>query len=97
MSLRKQRVLELEELLTTYSTKGYQTLQEEHQSLLDVAVATAADQCPTNDLWQQRRGEIATLRHVIGMEGQVRWQLDHLDDMVFDDEALDNAANELED
>jgi hypothetical protein len=69
---------------------------EELTNLLDVSEKTAAAACPTNDLWQQRRGEIATYRYVLGVEDQVRYQLDNLQDMVFDDEVLDDTGNELE-
>ena len=69
---------------------------EELQNLLSVSENTAAAQCPTNDLWQQRRGEIATYRYVLGVEEQVRYQLDNIDDMVFEDEVSEETGNELE-
>lgn len=67
-------------------------LKEELNNLLEVSEKTAAEQCVTNDLWQQRRGEIATFRYVLGVESQVRYQLDNMDDMVFEDE-LDPDAD----
>lgn len=82
--------------MTTFSTPGWKTLVKEYEQLLDVSEKTAASSCPTNDLWQQRRGEIATYRYTLGLEGQVRYQIDHLDDMVFDDEVTEDTGNELE-
>ncbi len=64
---------------------------------MEFSETTAADQCPTNDLWQQRRGEIATHRYYLGLPEQIRYQLDHLEDLVFDDEVSDDTGNELED
>ena len=72
-------------------------LTDELTNLLEVSEQTAADQCTTNDLWQQRRGEIVTLRYVLGLVEQIHYQVDHLDDMVFDDEVSTETGNELED
>ena len=61
-------------------------VEKELTNLLEVSEKTAAAQCTTNDLWQQRRGEIATLQYVLGIESQVHYQLDNMNEMVFYDE-----------
>ena len=71
-------------------------LAEELSNLLETSEKTAADTCVTNEQWQQRRGEIATFRYVLGLEAQVRYQVDNMDDMIFDDEDSGESGNELE-
>lgn len=72
-------------------------LTDELKQLLEASEKTAAATCTTNDLWQQRRGEIATYRYLLGLEDQVRYQVDNMDDLVFNDEVSGETGNELED
>ncbi len=79
-----------------YSTEGWILRRKELEEMRDQLVKSAPEMCTTQELWFQRRGEIAILNYILALEGAEKEQHDNLHLLRFDDEDEDDG-NPLED
>jgi hypothetical protein len=80
-----------------YSTEGWEVRKEELETLLASFEKTAADACTTAEMWFQRRGEIAMLRYILGLQEADEAAHENFDDLQFIDEVDEDPGNPLED
>ena len=57
-----------EALLGMFASDGWGYFIEDHEEALDALMKTAHEQCKDNDSWQERRGQINKLTHLISYE-----------------------------
>lgn len=82
---------ELEAILETVRSPGWALVMAEWQLKHDVALNFAPDNCATSDQWQQCRGELRTLKYILGTEQAVLAAMNSLEEGEPDD-----AVNPLE-
>lgn len=98
MSLRNERLEELEELVTTFGTPGFTRYAGDVQSLYEALIDSAVTDCDTGEKWMQRRGELLAIARIIGYTHNTEAELDNIDDMRFEDELpIESPGNPLED
>ena len=99
MSLRKQRVSELEAVSETFSTEGYKLIEAEQRALYNALLHSAVDSCDTGEKWLVRRGELLNLARIIAYRQAAELEIEHLPNAVFEDEVdpRDGELNPLED
>ena len=83
---------ELEEILETCQSKGWQLIHEEYVRMYDQLLDNAVLHCDTGDKWLQRRGTLVALKQLIDTQDNAEAALDEL----VNGEA-DDGRNPLED
>jgi hypothetical protein len=68
-----------EGLLEMFTTPGWKSFIEDHEEAKDRLEATAVFECPDNTSWQERRGQINKLTHLINYEQLIRMTYDELE------------------
>lgn len=66
----------METLLDLFSHEGWQLFIKEKEELVASLKEGAYAQCDTNDVWQQRRGMIATLAGITSYEASIRFVME---------------------
>lgn len=67
---------QMETLLDLFEHEGWKLFIEEKQALLDSLKENAYAECDTNDVWQQRRGIIATLAGITSYEASIKYVME---------------------
>lgn len=97
MSLREQRQQELEALLDTFASEGYNIFLRDVAIMYEVLRDGAVDSCDTGNKWLERRSALKTLASVIAYSEAAKSEYEHLDEAVFEDEPEHDDRNPLED
>ena len=74
---------QLEALNEMFSSDGWKIFIEEVNDQLKAAKEYAPKDCPTNDLWQFRRGEVQKLEQISNYEELVKlqWEMLNVEDV----------------
>ena len=67
-----------EQLLDLFLHPGWKQFQQDFEESFDLLEKTARKDCPTNDQWQYRRGQLEQLDRVITFEQLIRAAYDDL-------------------
>jgi len=65
--------------LKLFETQGWKFFQDDLLKQLEMAINSAPTSCGTNDEWQQRRGNIESLRYVSNWELLIREQFKNME------------------
>ena len=72
MALNREDQDYYEGLLEMFGTSGWRSFIEDHESALNTLRDSAYVDCADNNSWQERRGEINKLIHIMNYEGFIR-------------------------
>lgn len=68
-----------EDLLEMFITPGWKAFIQDQEEALDRLEKSAVFECPDNTSWQERRGQINKLIHLINYENLIRLTYDDLE------------------
>ena len=80
-------------MLETAQSPGFKLMMEDWARMRAQTLSNAPTSCPTNELWQRARGELATLDYVLSTEKLIDSALEE----VLADPDKDRPTNSLED
>ncbi|TFG49545.1 MAG: hypothetical protein E4H40_02825 [Candidatus Brocadiia bacterium] len=79
MAILKEDMDYYEALLEMFGSLGWKYFLEDHQGALDSLKDSAFMDCPDNNTWQERRGEIKKLTQIISYEPFIRASFDNIE------------------
>ena len=74
--MEQEQQQQMETLLDLFEHEGWKLFIEEQGNTLESLKETAYADCDTNDVWQQRRGIIATLTGITSYEATIKYVIE---------------------
>ena len=79
MAIAPELIEYYEGLLEMFGTPGWKSFIEDHQEAMERLKDSAVFECSDNSSWQERRGQINKLMHLINYEQLIRFTYDDLE------------------